>query len=158
MQLLTEKTIIIHRPTTEVFDFIANMENFGLWFPGVISIVSCNANAHGKVGKQYLETVKIPLRGHQEINITVREALRGELFVTEGAFAPLYPRMEIRLQAPDDFSCLLTWRMCSRSENRAFKMLVLPLVKLVIGTRATKGVKQLRELLEKNPASNNVIA
>lgn len=149
MHLLTEKNIAIQRPSSDVFGFIANMENFGMWFPGVLSIVSSNNKAHGDIGKQYQETVHIPLRGNQNINITVKDSVASEFFATEGLFAPLYPRMEIRLTATNDLSCNVSWSMYSRNKSAAFRLLMLPLIKKVMHQRAAIGVERLRELLEK---------
>jgi hypothetical protein len=71
------------------------VENFGEWFPGVVTIASSNALKHGQPGKQYLETVLVPLRGTRKITLEVRE---GEFFAIEGRFPPLMPRMEMELR------------------------------------------------------------
>lgn len=74
MHLLVEKTVSIHRPVQAVFGYISNMEQFGEWFPGVIAIKSLGALAHGQPGKEYLETVVVPLRGRRQVTLQVREA------------------------------------------------------------------------------------
>ena len=67
MHLLTEKTVNINRPALAVFGYVSNMEKFGEWFPGVISIASTDALQRGQQGKEYLETVSVPLRGKRKI-------------------------------------------------------------------------------------------
>lgn len=148
MHLLAEKSVHIHRPVLEVFGYVSNMENFGEWFPGVISIKSHNALAHGELGKEYLETVRVPLRGRRQITLQVREVRSPHFFATEGRFLPLLPRMEITLDASAMNSCELTWRIFSRSRNPWVKYLVLPLARRVMDKRASLGVAALKGLME----------
>jgi carbon monoxide dehydrogenase subunit G len=117
MHLLTEKSAHIQRPALAVFGYVSNMEKFGEWFPGVISIASANALDHGQQGKEYLETVSVPFRGTRKVTLQVREVRGQHFFATEGRFAPLMPRMEIELHETETNSCALTWRMFSRSNN-----------------------------------------
>lgn len=156
MQLLVDKKCRIRRPALEVFQYVSNMENFGEWFPGVIAIESHNPMRHGEVGKEYLETVRVPLRGQQQIVLAVQEVRGHQFFATEGRFRPLLPRMEIALAETDGGFCELTWRMYSRSSHPAVRYLLLPLAKRVMGQRATSGLAALKERMEAtvlNPAS-----
>lgn len=148
MNLISEVEISIDRVNTDVFNYVSNMENFGAWFPGVISITSNNEESHGVVGKKYLETVKIPLVGFKKIPITVVGSKQGEFFVTEGDFSPLFPRMEIEIKCIDKMSSKMSWRMYSRNNNRMAKMLLLPLAKSVMQKRAEVGIKRLKANLE----------
>ena len=114
MHLLVEQSVCIHRPAQSVFEFVSNMEHFGLWFPGVIGIESSNALVPGQVGKEYLETVSVPFRGRQKITLQVREVVQTSghyLFATEGRFPPLLPRMEISISDVQPTFCQLTWRI-----------------------------------------------
>ena len=148
MHLLVEKTVSIHRPVQAVFGYISNMEQFGEWFPGVISIESIGALAHGQPGKEYLETVAVPLRGRRQVTLQVREARAPGFFATEGRFLPLLPRMEISLLATAPHSCELTWRMFSRSQSLAVRCLLLPLARRVMRQRADQGLAALKARME----------
>lgn len=148
MHLLAEKTVHIQQNVLDVFAYVSNMENFGEWFPGVISIASSNALDHGQPGKQYLETVLVPLRGTRQITLDVREVREGEFFATEGRFPPLMPRMEMGLRSADANSCELTWRMFSRSDNLIVKYTLLPLAKRLVKKRAALGVAALKKRME----------
>ena len=148
MHLLAEKSVHIHRPVLEVFGYVSNMENFGEWFPGVISIKSHNALAHGELGKEYLETVRVPLRGRRKITLQVRQASSPHFFATEGRLLPLLPRMEITLDATAMNSCELTWRIFSISHNLWVRYLVLPLARRVMDKRASLGVAALKGRME----------
>lgn len=148
MHLLTEKTIHIQQPTSVVFGYVANMEKFGEWFPGVISIASANALDHGQQGKEYLETVSVPLRGMRKVRMEVREVRRDQFFATEGRFPPLMPRMEIELRETGPNSCELTWRMFSRNNSWIVLYTLLPLARRVMDKRASLGVAALKKRWE----------
>ncbi len=148
MHLLTEKTIHIQRTALDVFEYVANMEKFGEWFPGVIAIESANALQHGQPGKEYLETVSVPLRGTRKITLQVREVRGHNFFATEGRFPPLMPRMEIALAEIGMNSCELTWRIFSRSNSLIVRYTLLPLARRVMDKRAALGVAALKKRLE----------
>ncbi len=148
MHLMVEKTVSIHRPVQAVFGYVSNMEQFGEWFPGVISIESLGALAHGQPGKEYLETVVVPLRGRRQVTLRVQEARAPGFFATEGRFLPLLPRMEISLHATAPQSCELTWRMYSRSPSLAVRCLLLPLARRVMRQRAVRGLAALKARME----------
>jgi len=148
VSLISEVEISIDRINTDVFNYVSNMENFGAWFPGVISIISNNEKPHGIVGKKYLETVKVPLAGLKEIPISVVDSKQGEFFVTEGDFSPLFPRMEVDIKRINNISSKISWRMYSRNNNRMIKILLLPLAKSVMQKRAKIAINRLKVTLE----------
>ena len=148
MHLLVERNIEIQKPAAVVFDYVSNMERFGEWFPGVLSIESANTLVHGQVGKEYLETVAVPLRGKRKIKLAVKEVQPNKLFVTEGKFPPLLPRMEIALSEAGAEACTLTWRMFSRNNDRIVRLALLPLARHLLGKRATAGLHKLKRRME----------
>lgn len=150
MHLLTEKTVHIQRPARAVFDYVSNMENFGDWFPGVISIESANAFHHGQPGKQYRETVSVPLRGTRKITVEVREVRGHQFFATEGRFPPLMPCMELTVDETAMSACKFTYRVFSRSDSLIAKYTLIPLARRVMGQRAAVGVAALKQRLEQS--------
>lgn len=148
MQLLTEQTITIARSVEATYQYVTNLERFSEWFPGVLSIESANTLEHAQRGKEYLETVAVPLRGKRKIKISVKDAQSNKVFVTEGEFPPLMPRMEILFQATGADSCSVTWRMFSRNNSFLFKATLLHLFKSVMHKRAAIGMKRLQQKLE----------
>ena len=156
MHLLVEQSVCIQCRAQDVFEFVSNMEHFALWFPGVIAIESSNALAHGQVGKEYLETVSVPLRGHQKIRLHVREVVQASgdyLFATEGRFPPLLPRMEISISDGPLTSCRLTWRMFSRNRSPVIRFTLHLLARRLMGQRARVGLAVLKERMEKGGAA-----
>lgn len=156
MHLLVEQSVCIHRPAQSVFEFVSNMEHFGLWFPGVIGIESSNALVHGQVGKEYLETVSVPFRGRQKITLQVREVVQTSghyLFATEGRFPPLLPRMEISISDVQPTFCQLTCRIFSRNGDPIIRFTLHPLVRRLMGQRARLGLAALKERMENGCAA-----
>ena len=152
MTLIAQAETLVNCSASHAFSLVSNMERFGDWFPAVKSINSVNDLPHGKVGKKYLETVSVPFRGERQIEITVKEAIKNQRFVTEGQFLPLLPRMEIELTKQSESETVLQWRMYSRSTSKAVKMLLLPLAKGVMQKRAVIGANRLKKLLEQTNA------
>jgi len=151
MDPLAEQRIDIERPVEVAFAYLTNMERFGEWFPQVIAIESSNELAHGEVGKEYLETVAVPLRGQRKIRLSVREALANKRFVTEGKFPPLLPRMEVEFAERTAGACSVTWRMYSRNRGALARLTLLPLARSVLRKRAQLGARRLKANLENQP-------
>jgi hypothetical protein len=153
VHLLAEAVAHIERPTAAVFEYVADMERFHEWFPGVLAIAAVDDAQHGQPGKEYLETVVLPLRGARQIKLVVREARSNELFVTEGRLPLLMPRMEVTFVPRGVSSCTLTWRMFSRNDGLVARLLVLPLARRVLAKRARAGVSALKSKLETSARS-----
>ena len=74
MYLLARSRVTVRCSRAKTFEYAANLENFVDWFPGVITIVACNDLPFAAPGKQYWETVAVPLRGKRTVVIRVVEA------------------------------------------------------------------------------------
>ena len=148
MDVLADQTVAIACPVDVAYRFACNLERFGAWFPGVIAIESANQLPHLDVGKQYLETVSIPLRGTRKVGITVKEVEPNRRFVTEGTLVPLLPRMEIHFRATGPVSCEVNWRMLSRNTRWLARRLMVPLARGVMQKRAAAGMAALKRTLE----------
>lgn len=148
MHLLTEKTVEIQCSAGALFAFAANMENFSRWFPGVLAIRAEDNAPHDRVGKAYLEQVRLPAGRTRTIPIRVVEIQKPNRFVTEGQFAPLHPRMTVIIEPLSACSSRLTWSMHSRSDNMLFRYTLLPLFRRVMEQRAAVGVRKLKGLME----------
>ncbi|MBC7983473.1 MAG: SRPBCC family protein [Candidatus Obscuribacterales bacterium] len=148
MQLLADQTTDVACPVEVAYRYASNLEHFGEWFPGVIAIESTNALEHGTLGKEYLETVSVPLRGQRKVKIMVKEVQLNKLFVTESAFAPLMPRMEILFRASGVRVCQVTWRMFSRNNGFLTRATIIPVARSVMSKRAAIGVTRLKINLE----------
>lgn len=145
---LVDESLLIHGPISQVFAFLANHENYALWYPKVISIESANQLPHGTVGKIYKEAIRLPTGRIQMINITVVESRSPELFVTEGDFAPLHPRMEIQLMEKSANETLLNWRFYSRSQSMIGRLLIRMFLKKALEHNSKTGLARMKALVE----------
>ena len=147
MRLLAEQTVSISCDVTTAFAYVANMENFSQWFPGVRSLVSNNSLQPTDIGKEYREVFTAAGKD-QNIVLRVKEVQRDGLFITEGEYPPLLPRMEVTFQSQGAQSCSVIWRMFSRNHSFIGGFTWLPLARRVIRGRSSLGVQQLKKILE----------
>lgn len=145
---LVDKTLSIDRPIANVFEFLSNHENYVRWFPGVITIESVDNLPHGTVGKIYNETLRLPTGRNRQIAIEVVESRSPGLFITEGAFAPVHPRMEVRLSEASAEQTVLSWRFLSRSQSIIGRFLIGILVKKTLARQSEIGLLRLKNILE----------
>ena len=148
MILLAKTEIRVATSAAKAYQLLINMENFGDWFPEVISIESANNMAHGEVGKEYLETVGLPVLGRRKIRLRVAEAIENQRFVTEGNLIPILPRMDIFIAELDEREILVKWSLFSRSPNKLVQLLLLPSAKRIMQHRADIASVRLKQLLE----------
>lgn len=146
--LLAETSARVECPLSVAFQYAIDMENFGSWFPGVVSIKSNNDLPHGAPNKEYLEQARTPPRGVRGFIVRVKESRFEEFFATEGQLSPLLPRMEMDFRSIGDNSCQISWRMLSRNDTRMAKLALLPLAKQVVRRRARQGIARLKKNLE----------
>lgn len=153
MYLLANTAVSIACSRQKAFDYAADLENFAAWFPGVIGITADNDLPFSTVGKQYRETVAVPLRGKRSILIRVTEVAAPFRLVTEGALPTLLPRMEIEFHETGPDSCEVSWRMLSRNGGGLPRWTVLPLARRVMAKRARAGMRRLKARLECSAAA-----
>ncbi|MCM5681190.1 SRPBCC family protein [Schlegelella sp. S2-27] len=147
MTPLADAQVHICRPVGAVFGYVIDMERFAEWFPHVMHIESANALSCAQVGKEYLESVKVPLRGVRRIRLTVREVQHEQRFVTEGRFSPLMPRMEVSFAEREGGTDVML-RMFSRSDRAVVRWLLLPWAARVLQRRVAAGAVRLKAKLE----------
>lgn len=153
MKSIAKTETMIQSSAADAYSLLSNMERFGEWFPAVISITSLNDLPHGETGKKYLETVSIPLRGTRKVEITVKESVVNQRFVTEGRLPPLLPRMEISISEISESEISVRWEMFSRSNSKLVHAMLLPLARKTMQKRADIGAARLKALLENSDQS-----
>src|SRR5687767_12738371 len=110
MYLLAQASTTIECARSVVFNYAANLENFAEWFPGVLRITAPDNLAFDAVGKEYHETIVVPLRGERRVVLRVVEVAAPVRIVTEGALATVLPRMEIEFRDAGPGRCEVDWR------------------------------------------------
>lgn len=149
MYLLADAAIDIACPCTAAFDYACDLENFAEWFPGVVSVVAHNDVAFSERGREYRETVVLPLRGRRSVPIRVVDVEPPQWLITEGDLSIVMPRMEIRITEPSPEVCTVQWRMLSRNSNGLARLTVLPIARNVMAKRASTGLDRLKKRLER---------
>src|SRR5690606_28028925 len=143
MQTIVKRTFQIQHPVGDVFAWLADLNNFADWFPGVLAVRELDRSAPGP-GKIYVEQLRLPGGRVREVRLTVREWEPGQRLVTEGDWALLLPRMEMLFEAPSERETLVHWAMYSRQQGRPFRYLLLPLLRREMGRRADRAALGLR--------------
>lgn len=146
--ILVDEKIQIQRPRSDVFAYISNHENYAQWFPEVDKIISSNDLPHGTVGKQYRETVQVGRGRSVDMTITVVASVPDEFFATEGDFAPLFPRMEVRFTSASNNVTDVQWTFLSRNTSLTARFAISLLAKRGLQRRSRIGLQRLKELLE----------
>lgn len=156
MYLLAQAALPIECPRQLAFDYAANLENFPAWFPGVLRVTAANDLAFESVGKLYREHVNLPLRGQRSVVLRVVEVTPTARIVTEGTLPTLLPRMEIEFRETGAASCVVDWRMFSRTTSRLGRWVILPLARRLMTRRAQAGLRCLKRHLESNPPAQGL--
>jgi hypothetical protein len=146
--LLADETVSIASPISTVFAFLSNHENYRRWYPGVLAVTSADGLPSETVGKVYQETLRLPSGRHRIFDIRVVESRAPALFMTEGALAPLHPRMEMRLTARSPQDTVLNVKFFSRSQSLLGRFVIGALVRRVVRRQSQAGLRKLKALLE----------
>lgn len=149
MYLLADAAVDIACTDAQAFDYACNLENFAEWFPGVVEIVAHNDVAFAERGREYRETVDVPLRGRRSVVIRVVEAEAPNRLVTDGDLSIVMPRMEMHIAQATPEVCTVRWRMFSRNRKILSRLLVLPIARIVMTKRAATGLHRLKGHLER---------
>jgi hypothetical protein len=148
MYLLAHTTTFIECPRELAFRYAANLENFAEWFPGVIRVAAANDLPFDARGKQYRETVAVPLRGQRPVSLQVVDVAAPARIVTEGSLPTLLPRMEIVFREAGPGRCEVDWQMHSRSTSGLARWTLLPLARHLMTQRARAAMQRLKTRLE----------
>jgi hypothetical protein len=152
MYLLADADVDIACSAADAFDYACDLENFSDWFPGVVDVVAHNDVAFSERGREYRETIVVPLRGRRSVGIRVIDAEAPHRLITEGDLSILLPRMEIHITQSSPQVCTVQWRMLSRNRNALARLVVLPMARTVMTKRAGAGLERLKESLERDRA------
>lgn len=148
--VLIDQSIVIDCSIEDVFAFVANHENYALWFPNVISIHSMTDEPHGTIGKIYSETIRMPGGRERQISIPVVESQPPHQLATEGVFAPLHPRMEYQLKSLAENKTELRWLFTSRAKSMFGKFMVRQMAAKRMAANAKIALPKLKSLVEQS--------
>jgi len=144
---LAQGTTIINTQVGTVFKYVSNMENYKIWFPGVVEVCSFNDLAHGTQGKQYQESLN--LNGEQgQLIIEVKQCKPNELFLTQGNLPGILPQMTIRFLTMQENACEINLQYHGRASELAQNKNLQAMLQQDLHSRTQQGLAQLKQLME----------
>ncbi len=144
---LAQTSITITAAIDRVFNYVANMENYKSWFPGVVDIRSANDLAHGAIGKKYVEVLSLP-SGAAELEIEVDQCQLNKLFLTKGNLAGILPQMTVAFSVNEDSGCEVKLQYHSRSPDLTPTSDIVLALREDLNIRANDAVARLKAIME----------
>ena len=144
MILLAQTRIDISKSAEVLFAYATNMENYGKWFPGVVSISSHNDLPHGQLGKTYQELINMP-EGEVSLIIEVKQSELNKTFYTEGNLEPLRPAMLMEFEPTGQNTTLFNLQYFSRNEQLAGRSELLNSIKTNLAERIIIAANNLQK-------------
>lgn len=146
--LLTHRTAHVRQPVDAVFTFVSNHENYKRWYPGIESVTSADDAPHGAPGKTYLETLQMPGGRLKTISIVTVTSDAPRLFMTEGDFPALMPRMTFELEPSEDGGTRIDWKFHSRHTSPARRLLARLVFRPLLKRQTAQAMASLTSVLE----------
>ena len=146
MILLAEKTMTLTQSKEQVFSYVTNMENYGEWFPGVVSIESSNGLPHGVIGKKYKESLLMP-EGEVSLVIEVKDCLLNRRFYTEGSLNPVLPAMLMEFELTELGETKFFLRYFSRNAELNSNADLIKMLQQNLSERVDLAEKTLKSVL-----------
>jgi uncharacterized protein YndB with AHSA1/START domain len=141
-------TITIDRPLTEVFEFLARLENLPLWNYAISDTEKISSGAVG-VGSRYRQTRTVPARSEETFEVT--EFKRDHRLSIRGSLGPFHSEVTYLL-TPDEDGTVLTNTM--KLQPAGPMRLVAPLAAPGIKSAVAANLGVLKQLLEERPAGH----
>ena len=138
-----ENTVMIRRPTAEVFAFLADFENLPTWNYAIVETHKVSEGPVG-VGTTYRQVRSVPSRSEEHFEVTVYNPPRQ--LELRGQLGPFPSRLSYALDAiPEGTRVTNTVELQLRGPGRLLGPLALPRVRDAVATNLHK----LKELLER---------
>jgi carbon monoxide dehydrogenase subunit G len=137
--------IVIHRPVSEVWSFLADPENDPQWRDGVLEIKRLAGDG---AGRRYRQRVRGPGGRPIAADIELTELVRDSLIGFRGTAGPVRPRGRYELEPVTEGTRL---RFSLDAELRGAKRLMAPMVRRTMAAEVGR-LPQLKRVLEGNVA------
>ena len=98
-----ENSIVINRPRSEVFEFVANHENDPKWRPGVLDIARASGQGQGEIWRQGLEG---PMGRRIDGDFEVTAYQEGTLLAFRTLGGPVQPEGSYRFEDANGGTCV----------------------------------------------------
>ncbi len=148
MLVLTRRSVVIERPTEEVWRLVADLENAPRFVPELAEMRSADDLPPASVGKRYAARGRALGRGEGRATLEVVEATPGEGLALECDRAPTLPRFDLRLRDVGDGHTELLAVCRARNEAPWLRVLALPLARRRLGRRLGLALDRLKRRAE----------
>lgn len=145
--LILQDAIALERPAAEVWAFVRDMENYPLWFSGIVKMASADDRPVATIGKRYDETAIIP--GGQEATISVEVIAADEKsyhLAIRASLEPFLPRFDYRVVPVTATRCMFHWRSVAMGRSLKAK-LQRPIFRMILRQRLTASLNNFRRIL-----------
>ncbi len=139
---------MINRPVEIVYSYIADMENYSKWFPGIVVMRSADSFAAGSIGKTYREVALNPWGGLIDIKVEVVATIPNQKLAIQADLKPVLPRFDYELKKIDDHSTQYRWTCHARGRSPLARWIGVPMMKKVMAARLPIALNNLKTLLE----------
>lgn len=129
LPLILEGSVVLDRPVTEVFSYVADMENYPAWFRGIAEMKPVDDSPIG-IGKRYAEIAHIPGGKTEAIDVEIVAYEPQRSFAIHASLAPALPRFDYIFEPLGEARTRFTWRcsMRGRGLKSALMRRVMPLI------------------------------
>ncbi|MGL5838277.1 MAG: alcohol dehydrogenase catalytic domain-containing protein [Sphingorhabdus sp.] len=149
--LVLQDSVVIDRPANDVWRFVRDMENYPLWFTGIVRMASADDLPPATIGKRYDEMAIAP--GGKEETITVEIIAADEEkyhLAIQASLEPFVPRFDYRVVPVSANRCVFHWR--SVATGRGLKaMLLRPVFRMILKKRLAISLENFRRILSGAP-------
>ncbi len=145
--LVLQDSVTIERSADDVWAFVRDMENYPLWFTGIVKMASADDVPVATIGKRYDETAIVP--GGKEETISVEVIAADEVarhLAIQASLEPFVPRFDYRVTPVSSNRCIFHWR--SIATGRSLKArLQRPVFRMILRKRLAVSLENLRRIL-----------
>jgi len=148
MDFVAESRVNIDLPLAEVFEYVSDFNNYADWAPGILSMKEVDQIPVDTIGKKYIETLNIPIKGETSIDLVIRHFEKDRLIRFEPALKPLLPRFTLRFTEIGKNMTNVQWLCESRNASPVFKKVLKPVLSKVIQKAGDEQLATLKSLME----------
>jgi reticulon-4-interacting protein 1, mitochondrial len=145
--LILQEAIIVDRSAADVWAFVRDMENYPLWFEGIVKMASADDMPIATIGKCYDETAIVP--GGKEETIDVKIVAADEAahhLAIQASLAPFVPRFDYRVVPLDESRCTFHWRCVATGQSFKAKW-QRPVFRMILRKRLATSFDNFRRIL-----------
>jgi reticulon-4-interacting protein 1, mitochondrial len=145
--LILQDSVTIERSAADVWAFVRDMENYPLWFTGIVKMASADDLPIATIGKRYDEAAIAP--GGKEETITVKIIAADESryhLAIQASLEPFLPQFDYRVIPVTAASCVFHWRSVAMG-NSLKAHLLRPIFRKILRGRLTSSLENFRRIL-----------